>query len=321
MSSTTESKTIPPALWGLIALTFVLSAWGLFGFARTEVGAPAGLAVLFISAFDLTALTAAWFSRKWVEHGDSPAGWNLLVWVMAALSSVLQYSHMRYEGRPVVAGVAMACLPIVTVFLYDRCVRHSHVVRARASGQAPQPPAIIPPAMIWYAGLRHWLFAKKLAWHDRTLSAQSVMNITITRMERPDEAAPPRRREYEVDHVARLTGIRLAGELEAAPAAPSDPTADPASVEAPAATPEARSEAAPVPAPRATKVAAPAATGGRLTARRTWVQEQRQGGAARADVLRLGSRRFKVDQETIARDWKLATEGDPATSNGAMAVT
>jgi hypothetical protein len=117
-------------LGGFAAVAAGISAQGLTGFARTNMGLRGPWPYLLFFALDGAAAVCAVLLMRRAARGESGLAPRLAVWGLVAASAAFNASH---APRRTAAPEAYALMPVIAACLFEFCLRES---RTRAAGKA-----------------------------------------------------------------------------------------------------------------------------------------------------------------------------------------
>jgi hypothetical protein len=172
---------LPPML-------IAVSSWGLWDLMRTEADMPSVLAALLIAGFDLCAVGFACLSLETAADGHPPLPWNLMIWLLTAVSAVIQFFHGWGQGWAWYACLVMTFFPICGVLFITGHLR----LQYRRTVDMPSRVSLSP----WV-----WMFDRPLAMQltrasvldgHRTPLAIEPVTQDVTQDVTADEEEPPK---------------------------------------------------------------------------------------------------------------------------------
>lgn len=159
-------------LFGFAGIAAAISAHGLIGFARANMGLRGPWPVLLWGALDGAAGLCAVLLMRRAARGESALAPRLAVWGLVAASSAFNWTHAPHHPG---ARAAFALMPLIAAVLFEFSLRETRHT-AGPSGRRLASSRWFHPA----ERIRVWV---RLA-ADESLTAQ-----TATRMVRVDAAA------------------------------------------------------------------------------------------------------------------------------------
>jgi Protein of unknown function (DUF2637) len=119
-------------LFGFAAVAAAISAHGLVGFARGNMGLPGPWPYLLWGALDGAAGLCAVLLMRRAARGESALAPRLAVWGLVASSSLFNWAHA--PGHPG-AREAFALMPVIAATLFEFSLRETRHTAARADRQ------------------------------------------------------------------------------------------------------------------------------------------------------------------------------------------
>lgn len=116
-------------LFGFAAVAAAISAHGLIGFARTDMGLRGVWPVLVWGALDGAAGLCAVLLMRRAARGESALAPRLAVWGLVASSSAFNWTHAPHRpGAP----EAFAVMPVIAAVLFEFSLRESRYTAQRS---------------------------------------------------------------------------------------------------------------------------------------------------------------------------------------------
>jgi hypothetical protein len=129
-------------LFGFAAVAAVISARGLVGFARSNMGLPGLWPYLLWGALDGAAGLCAVLLMRRAARGESALAPRLAVWGLVAASSLFNWAHAPDHPG---AREAFALMPVIAATLFEFSLRETRRT-ARGARQRPAGPGWLRPA-------------------------------------------------------------------------------------------------------------------------------------------------------------------------------
>jgi hypothetical protein len=129
-------------LFGFAAVAAVISARGLVGFARSNMGLPGLWPYLLWGALDGAAGLCAVLLMRRAARGESALAPRLAVWGLVAASSLFNWAHAPDHPG---AREAFALMPVIAATLFEFSLRETRHT-ARGAQQRPAGPGWLRPA-------------------------------------------------------------------------------------------------------------------------------------------------------------------------------
>jgi hypothetical protein len=129
-------------LFGFAAVAAVISARGLVGFARSNMGLPGLWPYLLWGALDGAAGLCAVLLMRRAARGESALAPRLAVWGLVAASSLFNWAHAPDHPG---AREAFALMPVIAATLFEFSLRETRHT-ARGARQRPPGPGWLRPA-------------------------------------------------------------------------------------------------------------------------------------------------------------------------------
>jgi len=128
-------------LFGFAAVAAVISARGLVGFARNNMGLPGLWPYLLWGALDGAAGLCAVLLMRRAARGESALAPRLAVWGLVAASSLFNWAHApNHPG----AREAFALMPVIAATLFEFSLRETRHI-ARGARHRPTGPGWLRP--------------------------------------------------------------------------------------------------------------------------------------------------------------------------------
>jgi apolipoprotein N-acyltransferase len=118
-------------LFGFAGVAAAISAHGLIGFARANMGLRGPWPVLLWGALDGAAGLCAVLLMRRAARGESAAAPRLAVWGLVAASSTFNWTHAPHHPG---ARAAFAMMPLIAAVLFEFSLRETRHT-ARPSGR------------------------------------------------------------------------------------------------------------------------------------------------------------------------------------------
>ena len=184
-------------LGGFTAVATGISAQGLTGFARANMGLTGPWPYLLFLALDGAAGVCAVLLTRRAARGEPGLGPRLAVWGLVAASAAFNASHAPHKPG---AAEAFAMMPVVAAVLFEFTLRE---LRERKAGRADRR-----------IGAARWLYPVERFRVQRTLAADEHLSAqAATRRVRTEQAA---RHLYQLRRaLAARDGAPRAGDLAA----------------------------------------------------------------------------------------------------------
>src|SRR5260370_29202773 len=119
-------------LFGFAAVAAAISAHGLVGFARANMGLPGPWPYLLWGALDGAAGLCAVLLMRRAARGESALAPRLAVWGLVAASSLFNWTHA--PGHPG-AREAFALMPVIAATLFEFSLRETRHTAERTDRQ------------------------------------------------------------------------------------------------------------------------------------------------------------------------------------------
>ena len=129
-------------LFGFAAVAAAVSAHGLVGFARSNMGLPGLWPYLLWGSLDGAAGLCAVLLMRRAARGESALAPRLAVWGLVAASSMFNWTHA--PGRPG-AREAFALMPVIAAMLFEFSLRETRHT-ARGAERTLTGPGWLHPA-------------------------------------------------------------------------------------------------------------------------------------------------------------------------------
>jgi Protein of unknown function (DUF2637) len=129
-------------LFGFAAVAAAISARGLVGFARSNMGLPGPWPYLLWGALDGAAGLCAVLLMRRAARGESALAPRLAVWGLVAASSLFNWAHAPDHPG---AREAFALMPVIAATLFEFSLRETRHT-ARGARQRPAGPGWLRPA-------------------------------------------------------------------------------------------------------------------------------------------------------------------------------
>jgi hypothetical protein len=129
-------------LFGFAAVAAAISARGLVGFARSNMGLPGLWPYLLWGALDGAAGLCAVLLMRRAARGESALAPRLAVWGLVAASSLFNWAHAPDHPG---AREAFALMPVIAATLFEFSLRETRHT-ARGARQRPAGPGWLRPA-------------------------------------------------------------------------------------------------------------------------------------------------------------------------------
>lgn len=129
-------------LFGFAGVAAVISARGLVGFARNNMGLPGLWPYLLWGALDGAAGLCAVLLMRRAARGESALAPRLAVWGLVAASSLFNWAHAPDHPG---AREAFALMPVIAATLFEFSLRETRRT-ARGARQKPTGPGWLRPA-------------------------------------------------------------------------------------------------------------------------------------------------------------------------------
>ena len=129
-------------LFGFAAVAAAISARGLVGFARSNMGLPGPWPYLLWGALDGAAGLCAVLLMRRAARGESALAPRLAVWGLVAASSLFNWTHAPDHPG---AREAFALMPVIAATLFEFSLRETRHT-ARGARQRPTGPGWLRPA-------------------------------------------------------------------------------------------------------------------------------------------------------------------------------
>ena len=121
-------------LFGFAAVAAAISAHGLVGFARANMGLPGPWPYLLWGALDGAAGLCAVLLGRRAARGESAVAPRLAVWGLGAASSLFNWTHAPHHPG---ARAAFALMPVIAAVLFEFSLRETRHTAQHAERRMP----------------------------------------------------------------------------------------------------------------------------------------------------------------------------------------